>query len=108
MNASTAGDSAASSRTVGGRRITTGGCRDRCPSPARLPLWHRDPRLEWNHDSWAAMAAAAAPPAMPHAATAAAAPSAVPPAAAATIAPPQIDLSDSVRISTHGYLLVVT
>jgi hypothetical protein len=41
------------------------------------------------------MAAAIAPPAVPHAAAAAAAPPAVLPAAAATIATPQIDLSDS-------------
>ena len=86
----------ASSRTVGRRRVTTGGCRGRCSPPARLHSWHRDPWLERNHCSRAAMAAAAAPPVMPHAAAAAAAaPPAVPPAAAATIAPPQIDLSDS-------------
>jgi hypothetical protein len=95
MNASTAGDSAASSRTVGGRRVTTGGRRGRGPPPARLPSWRRDPRLERTHGSWAAMAAAAASPAVPHAAAAAAAPPAVPPAAVVTIATPQIDLSDS-------------
>ena len=98
MNASTAGDSAASSRTVGGRRVTAGRGRrgGRCPPPAKLPSWHRDPRLERNHGSRAAMAAAAAPPAVPHAAaTAAAAPPLVPPAAAATAATHQIYLSDS-------------
>ena len=46
---------------------------------ARMPSWQRDPRLEQNHGSQAAMAAVAAPPAASH------------PAAA----PPQIDLSDS-------------
>ena len=46
---------------------------------ARLPSWQRDPRLERNHGSQAAMAAVAAPPAASHAAA----------------APPQIDLSDS-------------
>ena len=65
MNASTAGDSAASSCTVGGRRVNTGGRWGRGPPPARLPLWQRDPRLEQNHGSWAAMAATAAPPAVP-------------------------------------------
>ena len=97
MNA-TAGDSAASSCTVGGRRVTTGGRGrrgGRCPPPARLPSWRRDPRLERNHGSWAAMATAAASPAMPHATAVAAAPPAVTPAAPATIATPQIDLSDS-------------
>jgi hypothetical protein len=95
MNAYTAGDSAASSRTVGGRRVTTGGRRGHPPPTARLPSWRRDPRLERNHGSRAAMAAAATSPAMPHATAIAAAPPAVPPAAAATIAMPQIDLSDS-------------
>ena len=96
MNASPAGDSAASSRTVGGRRNTAGGRRGcRCPPPARLPSWRRDPRLERNHGSRVAMAAAAAPPAMLHATAAVAAPPSVPPATAATIATPQIDLSDS-------------
>ena len=97
MNASTAGDSAASSRTVGGRCVTAGRGRrgGRCPPPAKLPSWHRDPRLERNHGSRAAMAAAAAPPAVPHTATAAAAaPPLVPPAAAATTATHQIYLSD--------------
>ena len=47
-----------------------------------------------NHDSRAAMAAAAAPPAVPHAAATAAAPPLVPPAAAATVATHQIHLSD--------------
>ncbi len=54
MNASTAGDSsAASSRTVGERRVTAGRGRrgGRCPPPARLPSWRRDPRLERNHGS---------------------------------------------------------
>jgi hypothetical protein len=46
---------------------------------ARMPSWQRDPRLEQNHGSQAAMAAVAAPPAASHAAA----------------APPQIDLSDS-------------
>ena len=81
MNASTAGDSsAASSRMVGGRRVTAGRGRrgGRCPPPERLPSWRRDPRLERNHGSWAAMAAAAAPPAMLHAAAAASAPPVLP------------------------------
>ncbi len=95
MNASTAGDSAASSCTVGGRRVNTGGRWGRGPPPARLPSWQRDPRLERNHGSWAAMAATAAPPAVPPAPAAAAAPPAMPPAAAATVAPSQINLSDS-------------
>jgi hypothetical protein len=76
MNASTAGDSAASSRTVGGRHVTAGRGRrgGRCPPPARLPSWRRDPRLERNHGSRAAMATAAAPPTMLHAAATAADP----------------------------------
>ncbi len=37
----------------------------RGPPPARLPSWQRDPRLERNHGSWAAMAATTAPPAVP-------------------------------------------
>ena len=57
-------------------------------------IWHRDLRLERNHGSRAAMAAAAAPPAVPPAAAAAASPPAVQPAAAATIATPQIGLSE--------------
>jgi len=72
----------------GGRRVTAGGRRGRCPTPARLPSWRRDPRLERNHGSRVAMAAAAAPPAMLHATAAVAAPPSVPPAAAATIANP--------------------
>ena len=83
MNASIAGDSAASGLTVGGRRVNTGGRRGRGPSRARMPSWQRDPRLERNHASRAAMAAAAAPPAVPPPAATAAAPAAVLPAAVA-------------------------
>ena len=63
MNASIAGDSAASGLTVGGRRVNTGGRRGRGPSRARMPSWQRDPRLERNHATQVAMAATAAPPA---------------------------------------------
>ena len=69
MNASTAGDSAASGRTVGGRRVNTGGCGGRGPFRARMPRGKGTPgRLERNHASQAAMAATAASPALPPAA----------------------------------------
>ncbi len=78
MNASTAGDSAASGCMVGGRRVNTGGSRGSGPTRARMPSWQRDPRLEWNHGSQAAMAATTAPPTLPPAAAAADAPPAMP------------------------------
>ncbi len=66
-----------SDRMVGGRHINTGGRWGHGPSCTRMPLWQRDPRLERNHASWAAMAATAAPPT---ATPAIAAPDAPPPA----------------------------
>jgi hypothetical protein len=57
MSACTAGGSATSGRTMGGRRVNIGGRRG-CSLPcARMLSWQRDPQFEQNHDSQEAMAA---------------------------------------------------
>jgi hypothetical protein len=61
MSVSTAGGSAPSGCTVGGRLINNGGRLGRSLSRARRPLWQRDPRLDRNHDFQAVMVAVPSP-----------------------------------------------